>query len=249
MIPSRICATLLSLLALPFAAQATEYTYDFTGMTTVTGPRHQFTGVFVYEDGVASSTVYQPGQDVPVQQGFQSTYDGAVRELSIRLDNGETVAAAAGAIDINNIQQAEIGTQVPADLSLQAWTWGAQGTINGLEIFNIYLAFSPVAPNFSWDPLDAYFETNAENLLRDNPALLPAYIDPLLTGTAMPRSLIGTFNAGVFLGTNHGLTNTVNRIDSFTLRAAVPESGTWALMLGGLAGLAALRRKPANRAG
>jgi PEP-CTERM motif len=242
----RSTTALLAALLLSPLAQATELTYDFTGRTWVGGTGHAYTGVFTFNDAVPASTVYQPGQTAPVQQGFQSSYVGAVHFLGITLDNGETVSASAGTLQVNNIQQAENGSQVPAGLSLQAWTGGADGTINGLRVFNLYLAFLPVTPAFSWDALDAHFDGNAEQLLQANPGLLPAGIDPLLTGTALPAVLTDTFSSGLFLGTNHGWTNTVNQVDSFTLRVAapVPEPGSLALMLaGGLAVAAALRRR------
>lgn len=245
-IRSLTLAALLGTLLHSTGAQAAEQTYDFTGRTWVGGIGHAFTGVFVYEDGLAATTVYHSGQGGPVQQGFQSAYAGAVRHLGITLDNGEAVAADAGWLQLNNIQQAEAGAQVPAGLSLQAWTSGASGTINGLSVFNLYLAFLPVTPAFSWDALDAHLGGNAEQLLQANPGLLPAGIDPQLTGTALPAVLSDTFSSGLFLGTNHGLTNTVNQIDSFTLRVAapVPEPGNLVLMLaGGLAVAAALRRR------
>jgi hypothetical protein len=245
----RSTAALLAALLLSPLAQATELTYDFTGRTWVGGTGHAYTGVFTYNDDVPASTVYQTGQGA-VQQGFQSSYFGAVHFLGITLDNGETVSASVGTLQVNNIQQAEIGAQVPAGLSLQAWTGGGHGTINGLPVFNLYLAFLPVTPAFSWDALDAHFGGNAEQLLSDHPSLLPADIDPRLTGTDLPPLLTDTFVHGLFLGTNHGLTNTVNEVDSFMLRVAapVPEPGSLALMLaGGLAVAAALRRRAVPR--
>lgn len=246
----RFTAALLAALLLSPLAHATELTYDFTGRTWVGGAGHSYTGVFTFNDDVPASTVYQPGQTAPVQQGFQSSYFGAVHFLGITLDNGETVSASAGTLQVNNIQQAENGAQVPAGLSLQAWTAGAHGTINGLSVFNLYLAFLPVTPAFSWDALDAHFGGNAEQLLSDDPSLLPAGIAPLLTGTGLPPLLTDTFVHGLFLGTNHGLTNTVNEVNSFKLRAAapVPEPASLALMLvGGLALAAAVRRRAGPR--
>lgn len=241
-----LTTALLATLLLSPLAQATELTYDFTGRTWVGGIGHAYTGVFTFNDDVPASTVYQPGQTAPLQQGFQSSYVGAVSFLGITLDNGETVSAHAGTLQLNNIQQAENGAQVPAGLSLQAWTSGAQGTINGLSVFNLYLAFLPVTPVFNWDALDAHFGGNAEQLLSDNPSLLPSDIDPVLTGTNLPPLLTDSFVNGLFLGTNHGLTNTVNQVDSFRLREAapVPEPGGLALMLsGGLAVVALMRRR------
>jgi hypothetical protein len=211
-------------------ANAAIVTYDFTGSTNIGGSPHRFTGVFQYENTTPGTTVYTPGDGAPVQQGFTSRYHGATRLLTITLDNGETVTAGVGTMQVNNIQQAEPGSQVPKDLSLQAWTSGSHGTINGFFVHNMYLAFLPVNPNFSWDPLDDYFGGNAEAILQANPAALPSDINPDLTGSALPAEILQTFTGGLFLGTNHGLTNTVNTIDSFILRS-VPASSTLAAFL------------------
>jgi PEP-CTERM motif len=235
-------APLLAALTLTPAAHAVELTYDFTGKTYVGGTYHAYQGVFVLETDALSSTVYTPGETAPVQQGFATSYGGAVRELSITLDNGERVVGRPGNLAINNISQAEVGAQLPKGLSAQAWTGGSSGTINGFEVFNLYLAFLPLPSRINWDPLDAYLNGNAETLLRAQPSLLPLDIDPSLTGTAMPADLLALFNAGVFLGTNHGYTNTVNDAGNFSLRPPVPEPGTWALMMAGLVGLGLARR-------
>jgi hypothetical protein len=207
------------------ASHAGIVTYDFTGITNVGGITHTFTGVFEYENAATAHTVYFPGESAPVQQGFQSTFAAAARSLTITLNNGQSVHGGIGAIVNNNIQQAETGAQVPAGQSLQAYSSGVAGTISGLDIRFMYLAFLPVEPNFNWDALDAYFNGNAEGMLQDNPSLLPSTIDPTLTGTAMPADLLTIFNGGVFLGTVHASTTTVNSITSFTLRVPSPSSG------------------------
>lgn len=215
----------LAIAAAAATSQAEIITYDFTGITNVGGSSHTFTGQFQYQNAAPSVTVYFPGQTAPVQQGFQSIFSGAVVGLSITLNNGESVSGALGYIANNNIQQAENGAQVPAGQSLQAYSSGAAGTINGLEIRYLYLAFLPVDPNFSWDALDGYFNGNAETMLANNPALLPGSIDPTLTGTALPADLLSVFSGGLFLGTVHGNTTTVNTITSFTLHVPSPSAG------------------------
>lgn len=245
----RTAAVLTALVAacLHAPAQASEHTYAFTGLATVGArdggpPVHRFTGLVTYQDDLPGSTEYLDS----TAQGFRTSYIGAVSELSITLDNGEQVAASSGWLQVNNIQQAEIGSPVPAGFSMQMWTSGASGTINGLGVFNLYLAFLPVTPNFSWDGLDSALGGNAEQLLGANPGLLPTTVDPLLTGTGIPESLSGTFVNGLFLGTNHGFTNTVNSIDSFTeVTAAVPEPATALSLAAGLA-LLLLRRRSAG---
>jgi PEP-CTERM motif len=240
------CAALfVALVSLP-TAHAVEVTYDFSGTTSVGGSSHAYTGVFVYETEAIASTVYTPGVTAPVQEGFATTYAGAVRQLSITLDNGERVVGAPGNLAINNISQAESGSQLPQGLSAQAWTGGSTGTINGFQVFNLYLAFLPLPGSFSWDALDDYYGGNAEHLLQANPHLLPSDIDPALTGTTMPADLLVRFNAGVFLGTNHDLTNTVNDAGNFTLRPTmppIPEPGSWLLMMAGLAAMIGVRRR------
>lgn len=232
-------------LALPalcaLTSNAAIVTYDFTGSTLVGGSYHRFTGVFQYENATSGTTVYTPGDGAPVQRGFTSKYLGATRLLSITLDNGEHVTAGVGTMQVNNIQEANPGSQVPRDLSLQCWSSGSAGTINGNFIHNMYLAFLPVNPNFTWDALDVYFGGNAEAILQANPAALPPHIDPILTGSALPTEILQTFTGGLFLGTNHAFTNTVNTIDSFVLRA-VPSPST-SLIVAILPGLALRRRR------
>jgi hypothetical protein len=240
-------AALLCPLALLQPAGASEHRYTFTGLATVGavdgGPSvHPYSGVFIFNDDFPSTTEYMNNS---VVQGFKTTYLGAVTYLGITLDNNERVEAYGGNLQVNNVQQAEVGSPWPEGLSLQAWMSGTGGTINGLSISNMYLAFLPVTPNFSWDGLDAEFGGNAEQMLSDNPALLPPGMDPLLTGTALPESLPATFTNGLFLGTNHGLVNTVNPVYTLVESAApVPETGSGALLaVGTLALWGALRRR------
>jgi hypothetical protein len=211
---------LLALVAIAPISQAEVVTYHFAGVTNVGGAPRQFTGVFQYENATPSSTVYYVGNGA--QMGFQSTYAGALRLLTISLDNGESVHADVGLINVNNINQSEPGAQIPQGLSLQAHSYGITGSINGQVITGFYLAFLPLNTPFNWDPLDEYFNGNSEALLQANPLILPTTIDPSLTGTALPADLLHVFNAGVFLGTNHGLINTVNSISSFTLVSSCP---------------------------
>lgn len=218
------------LVSLASISHAELVTYDFTGITNVGGTPRTFTGVFQYENIGTGSTIYYPGEPAPLQQGFRTSYFGAVRHLSITLSSGETVTSGPGTMDVNNIQQAENGSQIPVGFSVQAWTSGTTGTINGQVMTNMYLAFLPVTPNFSWDGLDDYFNGNAENMLQSNPALLPTNIDPALTGTALPANVLDVCTGGLFLGTNHALTNTVNSITTFELRQ-VPTPGAAALAL------------------
>jgi hypothetical protein len=230
------------------AADPMLVTYGFSGITSVGGSTHSYTGTWAYQTGVAPQTVYTNGATGPVQQGFTTRYNGAQQSLQIVLDNGERVSAGVGQIQINNIQQAEAGAQVPPGLSLQSWQSAATGTINGLSVFNMYLAFLPVDPNFNWDALDDYFNGNAEALLQANPALLPPSIDPALTGTAQPLFVPDLFTGGVFLGTNHALTNTVNTAGNFTLLSVVPEPAAASLFLLGLAGVAVAARRRRTQA-
>lgn len=213
------------------SVHAAEVSYIFHGITHI-GGTNSFTGTFVYDNAVSGSTVYYPGTG-PLQQGFSTVYTGAVKSLEITLDNGNQVISTGGDIVISNIQQAETGAQLPVGLGLLAWTGGTNGSINGNIMTNMYLAFDPVTPNYSWDALDTYLNGNAEKLLQSSPSLLPPKIDTQLTGTSLPLDLLSTFDSGVFLGTNHGLTNTVNYISSFTL-APVPEPETYAMLLAGL---------------
>ncbi len=228
----------LASVALVSASEAALVTYDFTGLTNVGGSTHTFTGVFEYEHPTPSSTVYYNGNG-PLQVGFRSSYNTGLRRLSITLDNNETVTAGPGPIHFNNIEEAPPGSQVPAGLSVQGYSSGATGTINGLSVWNLYLAFLPVPTTFDWGPLDAFMGGDAKAMLQANPSLLPSSIDPTLTGTALPADVLTVMTGGVFLGTTHATTTTVNQITSFHLR--VPGPGGVALL--GVAGLCVGRRR------
>lgn len=230
----------LTLVASAATSHAAVVTYDFTGSTYVGGRYRLFTGVFQYEDSAPATTVYFNGQNGPLQQGFRSSYFGSVRQLSITLQDDkyghESVSTAAGGyIDVNNIQQAEPGSQVPDGLTVQAYAGPASGTINGIAIDTLYLAFLPQAPNFSWSGLDSYLGGNAESLLQVNPNLLPTTIDPTLTGTTLNPS-VEWLASSLFLGTIHrspqGVTTTVNTISSFELRVPAPSSGAVLAFIG-----------------
>jgi len=244
---TRLTVAALGLALGTCAASAANVIYDLTGYTNVGGATRSFTGVFEYEDSVLSDTVYFNGSTIP-QQGFRSSYFNSVRRLTISLSSGESVTCTPGGyIDVNNMQQVEPGSQVPAGLTVQAWAGNSAGTINNLSIHYMYLAFLPVNPNFSWQGLDSFFNGNAESMLQANPNLLPHNIDPALTGTTLSPS-IQRLASSLFLGTIHttaqGTTTTVNTINSFQLR--VPSPGT-AMCLGLLGGVASIGRKRTGR--
>lgn len=225
--------------ALVSAANASVVTYDFTGVTHGFLGSHTFSGTFVYDNGATGTTVYHPGNGFPVQRGFESRYQNGLRSLSITLDNGQSVGGGAGLIQNNNIQQADPGSQVPLGQSLQCYASNTSGTIDGHSIWYMYLAFLPVDPNFSWGPLDAYFNGDAESMLQNDPSILPSDIDPTLTGTALPGDVLSVFNGGLFLGLTYDSTTTVNTITSFHLRVPAPATGA----VVGLAPLFGARRR------
>ncbi|HLO42656.1 MAG TPA: hypothetical protein VK176_16655 [Phycisphaerales bacterium] len=237
-----VASATLALIAPVVCASVT--TYDFAGSTNVGGKTRQFTGVASYENSVSPHTVYFNGNTGPLQQGFRSSYFGSVIQLSISLQGGESVTTAAGGyVDVNNIQQAEPGSQVPDGLTAQIYAGPASGTINGIAISTLYLAFLPIQPSFSWDGLDSYLGGNAESMLQDNPGLLPSNIDPALTGTELDSN-IALLAPSVFLGTIHhssqGTTTTVNSITSFELRVPSPSA---ALPLATLSAVCLRRRR------
>lgn len=239
---NRIMSGLIGVAVGVATAHGAIVTYDFTGYTYVGGHLRSFTGVFEYDDARPADTVYFNGQTIP-QQGFRSSYFNSIRQLSITLDDHESVNCGPGGyIDVNNMQQVEPGSQVPAGLTVQAWAGNSSGTINGQSIWYMYLAFLPVEPSFSWGPLDSFLGGNAESMLQANPGLLPRSIDPALTGTTLSPS-ISTLSSSLFLGTIHtnsqGTTTTVNSITSFELRVPAPSAAS-ALAF---AGFATMRRR------
>ncbi len=196
-------------------ARAEVVRYAFTGTVGVGTTSHPFHGIFSYENGAVGSTVYASGEGPGSLQGFRSVYPDVVREFWIELDNGDRVTCQQGRIEVNNIEQAEAGAPLPEGLTLQAYPDSTAGTIDGVVIRHMYLAFLPVVSNFSWDALDAYFNGNAEDILQNDPSALPADIDPVLTGSALPGELLTVFDGGLFLGTVYGTTTIVNTIWTF----------------------------------
>lgn len=211
------CAALGMMLMAAGVGHAEVVRYVLTGTVGVGTTSHPFHGVFSYENQSPGSTVYLPGNGPGSLQGFVSIYPEVVREFWIELDNGDRVTAPQGQIDVNNIEQAEAGAPLPEGLTLQVYPSGTTGTIDGVVIRYMYLAFLPVPSNFSWDALDAYFNGNAEHILQNDPSALPADIDPSLTGSALPQELLTVFNGGVFLGTVYDTTTLVNTIWTFEL--------------------------------
>lgn len=212
-------------------AFAETATYDFGGHVYMGGGSYTYTGEIVLDMAPADhGTVYF--SDATPNQGFRTTYNGATQRLTLWISSGETVQAGPGAVWMNNIAQQEPGASVPAGVSLQAWTSGTSGSIGGVALSNTYLAFLPMPYEDPFNRLDRLGLDEAT--LNDNPALLPAAIDPRLTHTALPADLATTFSNGLFLGINHGLTNQVVDVDHFSLRAPVPEPATAGLMAAGL---------------
>ncbi|MCL4220898.1 MAG: hypothetical protein KJZ65_05980 [Phycisphaerales bacterium] len=194
--------------------------YNFTGLVGVGNTSHPFTGVFSYENATTGTTVYSNGSGPGSLEGFRSQYPGAIIEFWIETDEGDRVTSQQGRIEVNNIQQAEAGAPLPVGLTLQAFPLTTTGSIHGVPIQNMYLAFLPVPPNFSWDELDNFFNGNAEDILHNNPSALPPDIDPTLTGSALPAELLAVFNGGLFLGTSYGGMTFVNAIWTFELAPA-----------------------------
>lgn len=217
--------------------------YDFGGHVTLGSGSFAYTGEWVLTPSAATwNTVFL--SDQTPQQGFRSTYSGATQSLQLRIDSGETVQAQGGDVWINNIAQAEAGAQVPQGLSMQAWTTGTTGTIGGVTLHGMYLAFLPVDYVDPWDTLNrlGYVEDD----LNANPSLLPGNIDPRLTRTAFfADNVHNQFDNGLFLGINFGVTNLLVDVDWFVPRAPVPEPATAWLWAAGALVLATTRRRTA----
>lgn len=214
---SRSHAIAFLLAAAAGIANAEVVRYNFTGLVGVGTSSHQFTGVFSYENTTVGTTVYANGSGPGSLEGFRSQYPGAIIEFWIETDEGNRVTCQQGRIDVNNIQQAEAGAPLPVGLSLQALPLTTTGSIDGVPIQSMYLAFLPVPANFSWDGLDDFFDGTAEDILQNNPSALPPDIDPTLTGSALPAELLAVFNGGLFLGTSYGGMTFVNTIWTFEL--------------------------------
>ncbi|MEY2685106.1 MAG: hypothetical protein RJA09_2250 [Pseudomonadota bacterium] len=278
---SLLRATLCGGLIVCSAAHAVPVVYDFSGSTGAYGTYQSYTGQAVIDlENTTYTTQYFLST---VQQGFRTTYQGGLLSLQLKLADGNVVGGGGGNIWVNNIQQAESGAQVPQGLSVQMWGSGMYLAFT-----------PPANNPFSWDPLDAEMSGNSEKLLESQseaqaleqqaahaewlrlrpPGTVDPYpfptgtldltYDPLLTGTALPANLETVFAGLVNLGTNEGLVNRFERVDTFALGVldpepvpplvptgnTVPEPNTPALLgLGVLAWWGVRRYRPQTKAG
>lgn len=238
---TRLAALALSL----FATVSHATTYEFTGSLNVNTQTFRYSGSFDLNEQAAGDTIYYPGETAPVQQGFSTVYFNAITNLRATVGNSTLTVLGGLPLLVENITQAEAGTQFPKGLSAYFRTpTFTGGVMNGFSAYFSFLAVPALSQPIQWSALDTLLGGNAEQMLQSGTVIDPT-VDPTLTGTQIPTDLAATFHQGVLLGVSQpGLTQ-VSYLDTLTQTAPVPEPHTYLMMLAGLLGVGVKARRKA----